>query len=200
MLGIWPRGAALLLAVCAGCTAAESVQAQMRANAVPAMLPPPEYLLSPETLASDPFVPEAIAQQAFVQDTVASTGRLVSGGVMGASLGLLIGGAVGGGLETTLSKNCIDYCGLGGALLGAAVGESLGMAFGVHAANHRRGSFAGAVVGPLAVGLGALALGIVLEDINVPPLLVMVGVPVGQLYTSIRGERAAARRRSAPPD
>jgi hypothetical protein len=165
---------AVLAAACALCVAAAPVQAQVRADSIPAFTLP--------------------------EDTLASTGRLIAGGIMGASLGLLIGGAAGAGLETTLTNDCFDYCGLGGALLGAAVGESLGMAFGVHTANEQRGSYAGAVVGPLAVGLGTLALAIVLDDVSVPAYIVLVGVPVGQLYTSIRGERTAARRRSTPPD
>ena len=135
-----------------------------------------------------------------LQDTASATGRMVVGGMIGGFLGMLVGGAAGAGLEMTLAGSCIDYCPLGGAAMGAVIGESLGMAFGVHAGNHRRGSFGAALVGPLGVVVGSLALAMVVDAGEVPGSFIVVGVPVLQLYASITGERAAARRRAESPE
>lgn len=147
-----------------------------------------------------PPVSGAYGMRVHVQDTSTTTGRMVVGGILGATVGMLVGGAVGAGVEVTLSERCYDYCGLGGTVLGAVVGESLGMAFGVHAGNYRRGSYSAAVVGPLGVLVGSLALGMVLDDTEVPASFIVIGVPVLQLFTSMAGERAAARRRAGPPE
>jgi hypothetical protein len=124
---------------------------------------------------------------------------MIGGGLLGGTLGLLLGGTLGYGLETRLSENCYDLCGLGGAIIGGGIGESLGMAFGVHAGNRQRGSYAAAVVGPIGVAVGAVVLGSV-AGAGAPALVIALAVPGLQLFTSIRGERAAARRRTAPPE
>ena len=136
---------------------------------------------------------------AFAQDTLDRTPQMIGGGLLGGALGLALGGALGYGLETRLSSSCYDYCGLGGAVLGSVAGESLGMAFGVHAGNQRRGSYAAAVVGPIGVVVGGVVLGSIVGGAP-SGLVIALSVPALQLSTSIRGERAAARRRTAPPE
>lgn len=79
--------------------------------------------------------------------------------------------------------------------LGSLVGESLGMAFGVHEGNDQRGSYAGAVVGPLTVAGGSFAAARLIGDQGVPAIAIGIAVPVAQLYASILGEQAAMRRR-----
>ncbi|HSK20524.1 MAG TPA: hypothetical protein VK912_15325 [Longimicrobiales bacterium] len=144
-------------------------------------------------------MPNLTLNDAFTQDTLDRTPQMIGGGLIGGALGLLLGGALGYGLETRLSENCYDLCGLGGALIGGGIGESLGMAFGVHAGNRQRGSYAAAVVGPIGVLVGTMVL-VSAVDAGGPAVAIAVGIPALQLFTSISGERAAARRRTAPPE
>ena len=148
---------------------------------------------------SVPVAIEAVPSWAEAQDPADTRHRMVAGGIAGGLIGLVLGGAMGFGLEQMLATSCFDYCGLGGAALGGVIGESLGLAYGVHVGNHRRGSYSAAVVGPVGIVVGSLALGMLLEDVSIPPALILAGVPVLQLYTSMKGEQAATRRRTAPP-
>ena len=125
--------------------------------------------------------------------------RMVLGGIAGGLAGLAAGAAIGAVLERQLTSNCIDYCGLGGGVIGGVVGESLGMAYGVHTGNGRQGSYAAAVVGPIAVLTGSIMLAQVLPGGDIPAAFIVIGVPVGQLAASIGGERAAARRKARAP-
>ena len=151
--------------------------------------------LSTDALAVAPLT----LNTTIAQDTLDRTPQMIGGGVLGGTLGLLVGGALGYGLETRLSESCFEDCGLAGALIGGAIGESLGMAFGVHTGNERRGSYAAAGVGPIGVLVGAMVL-VSAVDAGAPAVAIAVGIPALQLFTSIRGERAAARRRTAPPE
>ena len=153
----------------------------------------------PLPAAAGAGVPNLTLNDAFTQDTLDRTPQMIGGGLIGGALGLLLGGALGYGLETRLSENCYDLCGLGGALIGGGIGESLGMAFGVHAGNRQRGSYAAAVVGPIGVLVGTMVL-VSAVDAGGPAVAIAVGIPALQLFTSISGERAAARRQTAPPE
>ncbi|HSJ32278.1 MAG TPA: hypothetical protein VK933_12635 [Longimicrobiales bacterium] len=178
--------------VTAACTAAASallIRTAPLHSQMPEPLPAAEVDSAPRLTLND----------AFVQDTLDRTPEMIGGGLLGGALGLALGGVLGYGLETRLSSSCYDYCGLGGAVLGGAVGESLGMAFGVHAGNQRRGSYAAAVVGPIGVVVGGVVLGSIVGGAP-SGLVIALSVPALQLFTSIRGERAAARRRTAPPE
>lgn len=125
--------------------------------------------------------------------------RMVLGGIAGGIMGLAAGAAIGAGLERQLSSNCTDYCGLGGGVIGAVVGETLGMAYGVHTGNRGQGSYAAAVVGPIAVLTGSMLLAQVIPGGDIPAAFIVIGVPVGQLAAAISGERAAARRKARAP-
>ena len=138
---------------------------------------------------------EPVEAVAMPTDSIERTPNMVLGGLLGGTLGLFLGGAAGYGIETMFVDNCTDYCGLGGIFLGGVVGESLGMAFGVHTGNDQRGSYAGAVVGPLAVAAGSIAAASLIGDQGVPAIAIGIAVPIAQLYASIRGEQAAIRRR-----
>lgn len=175
--------AALTAAACALLIRSEPLHAQM-----PGPVP-----------ADAPDVPRLELNDAFAQDTLDRTPQMVGGGLLGGTIGLLLGGALGYGLETRLSSSCYDFCGLGGAVLGGAVGETIGMAFGVHAGNQQRGSYAAAVVGPIGVLVGGVVLGTALGGAP-PAIVIALAVPGLQLFTSIRGERAAARRWTTPPE
>jgi hypothetical protein len=148
-------------------------------------------------LAGAPAEAQHGAPAPMTPDSLASTGDMIVGGLLGGAVGVFLGGAAGGGLSSMLSNNCVDYCGLAGAALGAAIGGTLGLAFGVHVANDRRGSFASAVTGPVIVGVAAIATIAIFEDARVPAIAVGVAIPTAQLATAILGERAAMRRRQA---
>ena len=61
--------------------------------------------------------------------------------------------------------------------------------------NDQRGSYAGAVVGPLAVAAGSIVAASLIGEQRVPAIAIGIAVPVAQLYASILGEQAAMRRR-----
>lgn len=120
------------------------------------------------------------------------SGQLVLGGLAGGALGLYAGAYAGfaveqAGVQAGIWELSSEYV-PAGALLGALIGETLLLPLGVHVANGRQGAYwssALASAGVMAVGL------LVAVPTGGVALLV---IPVGQLYTSIRTERATAQR------
>ena len=77
---------------------------------------------------------------------------------------------------------------------GGLLGGTLGLISVVTPAD--RGSYGAAVVGPIAVVAGSIALVGVVGGQGVPAIAIGIAVPVAQLYASILGEQAAMRRRA----
>lgn len=121
----------------------------------------------------------------------APTVQLVLGGIAGGALGLYAGAhagyAVEGiGVRADLWERSSEYAPTG-LLLGAIVGETLLLPLGVHLVNGRQGKYWSSAL--LSGGVTAVGLLLALPTAGISLLV----IPVGQLYTSVRNERATAQ-------
>jgi hypothetical protein len=117
--------------------------------------------------------------------------QLVLGGIAGGALGLYAGAYVGYAVEETgvradLWGRSSEYV-PAGALLGAIAGETLLLPLGVHLANGRQGKYWSSAL--LSAGVTAAGLLLAVPTAGISLLV----IPVGQLYTSVRNERATAQ-------
>lgn len=121
----------------------------------------------------------------------APTVLLVLGGIVGGALGLYAGAyagyAVEGiGVRADLWERSNEYV-PAGALLGAIAGETLLLPLGVHLVNGRQGKYWSSAL--LSAGVTAVGLLLALPTGGISLLV----IPVGQLYTSVRNERATTQ-------
>ncbi len=129
--------------------------------------------------------PQGSARQAHS----ASTPTLILAGLGGGTVGLFAGGLGGWQIGGGNSICGDDACGLEGGAYGAIIGESALLPLAVHLANHHRGSYWLSLLASAGIG----AAGVVAVDATNDgwPL---IGVPIGQMITSILIERATAKQ------
>jgi hypothetical protein len=159
-------------------------------------LAPPLLLLIPVPAAHAQSLAPAAARQRGAEDQGSAGGSIVAG------LGLGLAGFLVGGLTAASTvKDCPHSEGpcspqLEAAFYGAATGGTFGMALGVHLGNHRRGNLAldfltGAAVWGAGIGIAAASgwdTGVTLGAV--------VAIPIIQLATTVKVERAVGRSRA----
>jgi hypothetical protein len=169
----------------------------MRASAITIILvlavtPAAAQLRTPGVFAST-SLPRPGAGTFAAGDTLrTSTGLLVIGGVAGGALGF-IGGAYAG--YYVARADCEDdewFCGLDGVAVGALIGEALMLPLGVHLMNSQRGPYVTQVLASGVITGAGLLAGYFTPDLA---YVWAVAVPVAQLFTVIKMERAALRAR-----
>jgi hypothetical protein len=126
-----------------------------------------------------------------------STGRLVTGGLLGGVVGVAAGGLLGAfiGANSCLDEGNPDSCrAMEGLAIGGVSGGSAGIPIGVHLLNGRAGYLAPSLLASAAI---AVAGGITFARADNNAVLVgaVVAVPVLQIASSVAIERATARRR-----
>lgn len=114
--------------------------------------------------------------------TSASTGAMVTGGLIGGVVGAFAGAVVGMSAENCQGSGD-DMCGLAGGILGGLLGEAIGVPIGVNWAANGRGTLKKTI--PMSLGLSAVCL--VTSLVTYGGSMVML--PPMQIYTSIRAER-----------
>ena len=169
----------------------------MRASAICVLLvfsttPVAAQLRTPGVFAST-SQPRAATTTFAPGDTLgASTGLLVLGGVAGGALGLIGGAYTGYYIRRADCEDDEFLCGIDGVAIGALVGEALLLPLGVHLVNRERGPYLTQVLASGAITGAGLLAGYFTPDLQ---YVWAFAVPVAQLFTVIKMERAAQRPR-----
>jgi hypothetical protein len=161
---------------------------------------PAMALARPEPLQQRPAAAEQLAGPERLDGRLGqpSTGKLVSGGVLGAGAGIVAGIGVG----RIAANDCDDYlCGLAAGVLGvgvAAAADTALVPLGVHMANGRQGSYGWSLAASTAIAAGGIVLAGALSDQHESLAgATVVSIPVLQVISSIVIERKTAERRQA---
>lgn len=185
------RSALAALLVLASFAAPRSAQAQRMDEllaGVPAFPGEAVIVAIPAQWANAGPLPTSVMLGGDAPEGVWNTVLLTAAGAAGGGIGMFAGMLAGALIDGKADPDCPDMCFGPGIILGTLAGEALGVALGVHLANGRRGSLP---LGSL-VSAGVLAMGLV--SVVEMPVMILV-IPVSQIYGAIKVERATARRR-----
>lgn len=117
--------------------------------------------------------------------TSASTGAMITGGIIGGVMGAFAGSVVGRQMENCPDQNVGD-CGIGGAVLGGLIGEAVGVPMGVNWAANGNGTLRKTIPVSLGVSAACLVMGFMTGGASI------LMIPPMQIYTAIRAERSGS--------